>query len=194
MSIDTRPEKSGAQPDDHRQPATESFAETALRLGGKSADESRRTGKLDTADDQVEQMFAAQYQTAASPIHRAVWSRKIPLDLFGFPRTEMADSVRSVLDQSFTLIQRRKRDGQLFDAENKLTQDTLDELATTGYWGLLIPKKYGGIGSSFRDFTRLLTQIATVEPTIAGLASVHGCIGAVAGPERIVAIHIRHGC
>ncbi len=35
-----------------------SFAETALALGGKSADEARRTGAIDTADDQVEALFA----------------------------------------------------------------------------------------------------------------------------------------
>jgi hypothetical protein len=31
-----------------------SFAETALKLGGKSDDEARRTGAIDAADDQVE--------------------------------------------------------------------------------------------------------------------------------------------
>ncbi len=30
-----------------------------------------------------------------------------------------------------------------------------------------------------RDFTRMITQMATLDPTVAGLASVHGCIGAV---------------
>src|SRR5690606_18856790 len=40
-----------------------SFAETALKLGGKSEDEARRTGAIDKADDQVEALFAPQYQT-----------------------------------------------------------------------------------------------------------------------------------
>ena len=56
-------------------PPEASFAETALKLGGKSDDEARRTGAIDTADDQVEQLFAPQYQTANSPVHRAVWDR-----------------------------------------------------------------------------------------------------------------------
>ena len=37
-----------------------SFAEVALRLGGASAEEARRTGAVDTADDQVEDLFAPQ--------------------------------------------------------------------------------------------------------------------------------------
>ena len=59
-----------------------SFAETALKLGGKSEDEARRTGAIDKADDQVEALFAPQYQTVNSPAHQAVWERGVPVDLF----------------------------------------------------------------------------------------------------------------
>ena len=62
-------------------PSEKSFAETALTLGGKSADEARRTGAIDTADDQVEALFAPQYQTVNSPAHRAVWDRSVPVPL-----------------------------------------------------------------------------------------------------------------
>ena len=44
-----------------------------MALGGKSADEARRTGAIDAADDQVEALFAPEYQTVNSPAHRAVW-------------------------------------------------------------------------------------------------------------------------
>ena len=52
------------------------------KLGGKSADEARRTGAIDTADDQVEALFAPEYQTVHSPAHRAVWDRGVPVELF----------------------------------------------------------------------------------------------------------------
>jgi alkylation response protein AidB-like acyl-CoA dehydrogenase len=158
---------------------SESFAETALRLGGKSADEAARTGKIDTADDQVEEMFAPQYQTSASPIHRAVWKRRVPVELFGFRATSMEDRIHTAMNRSITLIQRRQREGRLLNEEGKISEETLADLGTTGYWGLLIPEQYGGLGSTFVDFTRLLTRMASVDPTVAGLASVHGCIGAV---------------
>ena len=58
-------------------PAEASFAETALKLGGKSEEEARRMGAIDRADDQVEQLFQPQYQTTNSPIHRAVWERHV---------------------------------------------------------------------------------------------------------------------
>ncbi len=159
--------------------AGESFAETALRLGGKSAEEARRTGRIDTADDQVEAMFAPQYQTSASPVHRAVWRRRVAWDLFRFAPATMADRVHVAMNRAVRLIQQKKREGLLLDAAGKIREDVLHELGETGYWGLLIPQQYGGLESSMVDFTRLLTRMASVDPTVAGLASVHGCIGAV---------------
>ena len=55
----------------------------------------------------------------------------------------------------------------------------LKDLSEAGYWGLLIDPEYGGGGASFASFARFLTKMATIEPNLAGLASVHGCIGAV---------------
>ena len=60
----------------------ESFAETALKLSGKSAEEARRTGAIDSADDHVEQLFKPQYQTVNSPAHRAVWDRGLSMKFF----------------------------------------------------------------------------------------------------------------
>ena len=67
---------------DKNSPSPVSFAETALRLGGKSEEEATRTGAIDQADDHVEAMFQPQYQTVSSPIHRAVWDRSLPVALF----------------------------------------------------------------------------------------------------------------
>jgi acyl-CoA dehydrogenase len=53
------------------------------------------------------------------------------------------------------------------------------DLAAVGYWGLLVDQSYGGAGAPFASFAPFLTQMATIDPTVAGLASVHGCIGAV---------------
>ena len=52
-------------------PHEPSFAETAMKLGGKSEEEARRMGAVDKADDQVEGLFAARFQTVNSPVHRA---------------------------------------------------------------------------------------------------------------------------
>src|SRR5690606_12425774 len=156
-----------------------SFAETALTLGGKSADEARRTGAIDKADDQVEALFAPQYQTVNSPAHRAVWDRGVPGEEAVSSPPAKDPKVQQVMDESVAVVERHKAAGTLRDEAGKITPEVMNDLGRVGYWGLLVDKKYGGSGTPFSAFAPFLTRMATVDPTIAGLASVHGCIGAV---------------
>ena len=162
-----------------REPEGQTFVETALKLGGKSEEEARTTGSIDRADDQVEALFAARYQTVNSPVHRAVWDHTIPVDRFlPEPPSTSPGSERS-LRESLEVARRHRDSGTLFGPDGKVTEAVLDDLGAAGYWGLLIDPQYGGGGASFAAFARFLTQMSTIEPTLAGLASVHGCIGAV---------------
>ncbi len=156
-----------------------SFAETALTLGGKSVDEAKRTGAIDKADDQVEALFAPQYQTVNSPVHRAVWDRGLPVELFASSAPQTPPDVQAVMDRSIEVVSRHRQAGTLLDDQNKISDPTLNELGQAGYWGLLVDKAYGGSGAPFGSFAKFLTRMAMVDPTVAGLASVHGCIGAV---------------
>jgi alkylation response protein AidB-like acyl-CoA dehydrogenase len=156
-----------------------SFAETALKLGGKSDDEARRTGAIDKADDQVEALFAPQYQTINSPAHRAVWERGVPVDLFASTMPATPPDVQRIMDDSIAVVRRHRTEKTLLDEKGKITDAVLSDLAGVGYWGLLVDKEYGGSGTPFAVFAPFLTRMATADPTIAGLASVHGCIGAV---------------
>lgn len=156
-----------------------SFAETALTLGGKSQDEARRTGAIDKADDQVESLFAPQYQTVNSPAHRAVWDHTLPVELFKSQSAQTPPDVAKVMQQSLDVVTRYRNDGTLLDANHKINNSVIQDLCAAGYWGLLVDKEYGGSGAPFAAFASFLTRMAMIDPTIAGLASVHGCIGAV---------------
>jgi alkylation response protein AidB-like acyl-CoA dehydrogenase len=162
-----------------KKPSGTSFAETALALGGKSADEARRTGAIDTADDQVEALFAPEYQTVNSPAHRAVWDRGVPVELFESTPTKTPPDVQRVMDSSVEVVRRHRAAGTLLNDEARIDEAVLRDLSAAGYWGLLVGKEYGGAGAPFRSFAPFLTRMALVDPTVAGLASVHGCIGAV---------------
>ena len=162
-----------------KRPQDVSFAETALRLGGKSEDEARRTGVVDSADDQVESLFAERHQTKASPVHRSVWERRVPTELFHSTPPTISDEVRQVTNECLHVARKHGAVNTLYDDQGKLSGSVLSELGDAGYWGTLVEKRYGGCGLPFQHFAPFLTRMATVEPTIAGLASVHGCIGAV---------------
>ena len=156
-----------------------SFAETALKLGGKSDDEARRTGAIDKADDQVEALFAPQYQTVQSPAHRAVWDRGVPVELFQSRDPSTGHDVQQVMDAAVGVVHQHRGANTLLDKNGKITESVMQDLAGTGYWGLLVDREYGGHGTPFSSFAPFLTRMAMADPTIAGLASVHGCIGAV---------------
>jgi acyl-CoA dehydrogenase len=158
---------------------SQSFAEAALRLGGKTEEEARRTGAVDKADDQVEALFAARYQTANSPVHKAVWDNKVPLELFVPPAIPASAPCDAAMERSFDVVRRRKEAGTMHDQNGKIQNSVLEELSGAGYWGMLIEPEFGGQGAPFRRFSRFLARMSTLDSMISGLASVHGCIGAV---------------
>src|SRR5437763_4517434 len=80
---------------------TQSFAETAMRMGGKSEEESKRMGAVDKADEQVALLF--RHQTAASPIHKAIWDGVVPLALFQAPALPASAPCDAVVDKSLAI-------------------------------------------------------------------------------------------
>ena len=157
----------------------ETFVETALKMGGKGEEEARRTGAVDRADEQVEELFAVRYQTVASPAHRAVWDREFPVELFTLEGRSASAACQKVMEQSLDVVRHRKREGTMFGADGRVRPEVLEELGDKGYWGLLVGEKYGGSGAPFSAFASFLTRMTIEDGTVAGLASVHGCIGAV---------------
>lgn len=162
-------------PDTHPQ----SFAETALRMGGKSELEARTTGAIDRADEHVEALFASRYQTVNSPIHRLVWNRTADLDGF-LPAPAVASTeCEAAMSASLECVRQHRSSNTLLDAQGKLAPAVLSELGACGYWGLLVDPQFGGKGAPFARFATFLTEMATIDATVAGLGSVHGCIGAI---------------
>lgn len=167
---------------DERRPTmmeSDTFIETALRLSGKGDEETRKTVQLDAADDQLEMLFKPQYQTASSPIHRAVWERTVPVDLFIPSVKEPSPLVRRVVDDSLSVARRHRDQGTRYDEQGKINQRLIDELGTAGWWGLLVSEEYGGAGASIGAFCRALRQMIVFEPTLAGMNSVHAGVGAI---------------
>ena len=114
MSAQLRPASSSAVED---LPAPEtSFAETAMKLGGKSDEEARRMGAVDKADDQVEELFAARFQTVNSPIHRAVWDREFPIDVFQSQPPSTPPDVEQVMKRSLDVVRGHVERRTLLDA------------------------------------------------------------------------------
>ena len=162
-----------------REPEAQTFVETALKLGGKSEEEARKTGSLDRADDQVEALFAPRYQTATArstgrsgtTSSRSTCSR--PSRRRSRPSASRSWTTRST---SSAATATPARSSARTARSPRPSSTSWATPATGACWST---REYGGQGAPFAAFAPFLTRMATIEPTVAGLASVHGCIGAV---------------
>ena len=155
---------------------SKSFAETAMELSGKTTEESTSIGKVDTADDQVEELFDNKHQTKNSPAYKAVWDREFPTREFfefDFYRPNSA-----MLDNCLDIVKKYQSDDMMYTSEDKLSREVIQALSDSGYYGLLVPLP-DKPALSFSEFSSFLTKMASIEPSIAGMCSIHGCIGSV---------------
>jgi alkylation response protein AidB-like acyl-CoA dehydrogenase len=88
-------------------------------------------------------------------------------------------AIASVMQDSLEVLRRHGRAGTLRGPDHKNSPLVVQDLGRAGYWGLLVQPEYGGSGSPLKHFLPFLTRAAVVDAPFAGLASVHGCIGAI---------------
>jgi alkylation response protein AidB-like acyl-CoA dehydrogenase len=145
-----------------------------LKQAGRSADEVASLATLDDADRAAEHQFSGEAPTLASLFGSA---KATDFDAGRFsPSPEVAQTMANCLD----LLMRRKKDGTLLDHDKMLFHDdTIKGLADTGFFGLAIPKKYGGSGAKLGDLGPLLRALTFVHPDMAVMFEVHNFLGPV---------------
>lgn len=160
-------------------PKNNNLAEDVLRDAGKSEDEVKRTGEIDRADNETDELYGERGRTSGSPVHRVVW-RRAGLQHFQANQLEVDPTIEKVVADSIAVLRRNQADGSGYDSRGKVSAKTIAELGKAGYWGMKVDPKYGGKGAKAQRFMRMITEVAAAGfPTEAGLASIHGCIGAV---------------
>lgn len=112
------------------------------------------------------------------PVHRAVWQHG-GVDDFDCTTTPPPAAVRGVMDRSLAVVRQHQRAGSLYAPVGSLAPALLDGLATAGFWGLRAGTAYGGAGATFQALARFITEVAVLDPWVAGMVSVHACIGPV---------------
>lgn len=91
----------------------------------------------------------------------------------------MPETIRSIQEDALAVAQRMRDDGSLFDETGRLSGDAETAIAATGLFGLVVPPEYGGSGGGMQQLCRVVSRMACVSPTTAGMLSVHSTIGAV---------------
>ncbi len=163
----------------------EIVTQVALSAGVSPA-EAQALGEVAGADDAANALFAPEYQTENSPVHRAVWSETCPIALFDAPRPQpLTGRAAAAMDDALTVVRRRLADGTLLNNDGawqgKLAPEATREIGALGYYGALVPEAYGGLGLDFPAFALEETRMAVLAPSVAMQNSIHEGIGAV-GP------------
>lgn len=159
------------------------------------------SGKNDSGNDSGS---AHQSGRTDSRLNSALWQGSSAVGHgggFSFAAKRMvaglSSEVSGVVDNAIVAIQKLRDSDELYDKTEgipmpaapladppapptgKLSKVAEKVLSKTGLWGLFVPQVYGGSGCSFIELVQSITRLASVNPTVSGLLSVHSTIGAV---------------
>ena len=145
-----------------------------LQQAGKSAAEVAALATLDDADSTAENQFSGQAPTIAS-----LFGTGKAREFFAGNFTP-DPTVASVMGASLEFLMKRKKEGTLVDNQKMLFRsDIITGLAERGFFGLAIPKQYGGSGAKLGDLGPLLRALTFVHPDLAVMFEVHNFLGPV---------------
>ena len=145
-----------------------------LQQAGKSAEEIEALATLDEADRAAELQFSGSAPTIESLFGRAK-AREFYAGDFS-PTKEVAD----VMGKSLDFLLAKKKEAKLLNNQTMLFHDdVISGLAEIGFFGLAIPKQYGGSGAELGDLGPLLRALTFVHPDLAVMFEVHNFLGPV---------------
>ncbi len=145
-----------------------------LKQAGRTADEVASLATLDDADRAAEKQFSGEAPTIASLFGNV---KAVEFDPGRFsPSPEVANTMAA----SIEFLLKRKKAGTLLDHSKMLFQEeTISGLAAIGFFGLAIPKQYGGNGAKLGDLGPLLRALTLIHPDLAVMFEVHNFLGPV---------------
>jgi len=145
-----------------------------LAQAGRKPEEIASLATLDDADRTAEGQFSGEAPTLATLFGTG---RAADLDAGRFsPAPDVAATMAACLE----FVMARKKEGTLLDQDRMLFHaDTIAGLATRGFFGLAIPKQYGGSGAKLGDLGPLLRALTLVHPDLAVMFEVHNFLGPV---------------
>ncbi len=116
---------------------------------------------------------------ASSPVHRAVWAHDVAPETFDSAAPAVAPTVRAVMDASLAVVRRHREARSLYGPDGVIAPAVIEALGAAGYWGLRASPAFGGAGATFQVLAPFMTEMAVVDPWVAGMMSTQACIGPV---------------
>ena len=145
-----------------------------LQQAGKSAEEIAALSTLDEADRSAETQFSGEAPTIASLFGKGRAAE------FHAGKFSPSPDVADVMGRSLDFLIKHKKAGTLLNNQKMLfREEIIRGLAELGFFGLAIPKEYGGSGAKLGDLGPLLRALTFVHPDLAVMFEVHNFLGPV---------------
>ncbi len=98
--------------------------------------------------------------------------------VFPYPKMEKdeAENVAMIKD-TFLKFAKDKLDPVKIDREAKIPSEAIDEMKELGFFGLIIPEKYGGFGLSSTAYTKMLGVVSSWDGSTSLTLGAHQSIG-----------------
>jgi alkylation response protein AidB-like acyl-CoA dehydrogenase/antitoxin component of RelBE/YafQ-DinJ toxin-antitoxin module len=121
-----------------------------------------------------------RWKVESSPVHQSIW-RHGGVEAFDSSDPDVPGSIRAVMERSLAAVRRHKQAGTRYGPDGIIASELVADLADAGYWGLRASPTYGGAGANIGALAQFITEMAVLDPWVAGMMSIHACIGPV-GP------------
>jgi len=147
----------------------------ALKRAGKGQQEIDAVNAVDNA-----QAAASKHQKLPGAIQEALLSRDLDISLFASKGGELTPNVKVVLDRCVAIVEDYLGRGALFNEKGAFNPVLETELTNAGFYGLTIPREYGGAGATMHDLAKVMLVLGRIgDPVIPGTMSVKTLIGPV---------------
>jgi alkylation response protein AidB-like acyl-CoA dehydrogenase len=172
--LQTESEKKRSPGDNSTSASANDAVALILKQAGKSADEIAALATLDAADRSAETQFSGMPPTLES-----LFGTGKAAEFYAGEFSPSGDVAR-VMSGCMEFLLARKKAGTLCDHVRMLFHDdTIKGLAERGFFGLAIPRKYGGSGAKLGDLGPLLRALTFIHPDLAVMFEVHNFLGPV---------------
>jgi len=165
--------------------SNKNLAGQVMRDAGLGEEEIRRTTEITDIDAAAAKLYKGVLgRSTASCVHRLTWGNA-KLSEFASVEPESDSDFDRVMKNAIAALKANKAAGKQFDPNGKVSEKSIADLGKAGWWGVRVPREYGGIDAATVNVMRGITQMSAAGfQNEAGLQSVHGCIGVV-GPLKI---------
>ena len=139
----------------------------------KLTDNAEKQRAMDLAEDSREEAW--KYESFVGELFKGSFRWDL---IHSFPEQDAADkAIGDAVLEKLEKVLKENIDPEKVDRDQELSKEAIKALADNGFFGMKIPKEYGGMGLSVANYIRAMTMVGSWCGSTAVWLSAHQSIG-----------------